>query len=100
MSRTAVLLLMICDFILLASKQPSILDALSKASPKKAKAVKKPTALRMTSSDSDSAPTAVVQKKPPQKRKTALSSDQSDSDSDSGNLMARLKGKSTAGKVV
>ncbi|XP_056627935.1 DNA topoisomerase 2-alpha [Triplophysa dalaica] len=81
-----------------ASKQPSILDALSKASPKKAKAVKKPTALRITSSDSDSAPTAVVQKKPPQKRKTALSSDQSDSDSDSGNLMARLKGKSTAGK--
>lgn len=91
---------MICGFILLDSKQPSILDALTKTSPKKAKGVKKPTALKMTSSDSDSAPVAAVQKKPAQKRKTALSNDQSDSDSDSGNLMARLKGKSTAGKVV
>ncbi|KAL0179895.1 hypothetical protein M9458_025337, partial [Cirrhinus mrigala] len=76
--------------------------------PKKAKAAKKPTAVKL-SSDSDGAAPAVdeekpaekkpAEKKPAKKRKTALSSDQSDSsDSDSGNLMARLKGKSTAGK--
>lgn len=98
MSRTAGLIL-ICGSFLIDSKQPSILDTLSKASTK-AKPVKKATALKITSSDSDGAPTAVVQKKPAQKRKTDLSSDQSDSDSDSGNLMARLKGKSSAGKVV
>lgn len=73
---------------------------LSKASPKKSKVVKKPTAVKPSSTDSDSAGPAVVVKKPAKKRKTVLSSDQSDgSDSDSGNLMARLKGKSTAGKV-
>ncbi|XP_077062065.1 DNA topoisomerase 2-alpha [Siphateles boraxobius] len=81
------------------TKQPSILDVLSKTSPKKAKATKKPTALKLSSTDSEDAAAAVVEKKPAKKRKTALSSDQSDSsDSDSGNLMARLKGKSTAGK--
>lgn len=80
------------------SKQPSILDVLSKASPKKSKVVKKPTAVKPLSSDSDSAGPAVA-KKQAKKRKTVLSSDQSDSsDSDSGNLMSRLKGKSTAGK--
>ncbi|KAL1264057.1 hypothetical protein QQF64_004412 [Cirrhinus molitorella] len=80
------------------AKQPSILDVLSKKSPKKTKATKKPTAVKL-SSESDSAAPAVVEKKPAKKRKPALSSDHSDSsDSDGGNLMARLKGKSTAGK--
>uniref|UniRef100_A0A8C1LTD0 DNA topoisomerase II alpha n=1 Tax=Cyprinus carpio TaxID=7962 RepID=A0A8C1LTD0_CYPCA len=80
------------------AKQPSILDVLSKTSPKKTKAAKKPAAVKQ-SSDSDGAAPVVVEKKPAKKRKPALSSDQSDSsDSDSGNLMARLKGKSTAGK--
>ncbi|XP_016378391.1 DNA topoisomerase 2-alpha [Sinocyclocheilus rhinocerous] len=80
------------------AKQPSILDVLSKTSPKKTKATKKPAAV-IQSSDSDGAAPFVVEKKPAKKRKPALSSDQSDgSDSDSGNLMARLKGKSTAGK--
>uniref|UniRef100_A0A673HX87 DNA topoisomerase 2 n=1 Tax=Sinocyclocheilus rhinocerous TaxID=307959 RepID=A0A673HX87_9TELE len=79
---------------------PSILDVLSKTSPKKTKATKKPAAV-IQSSDSDGAAPFVVEKKPAKKRKPALSSDQSDgSDSDSGNLMARLKGKSTAGKVI
>ncbi|XP_051968374.1 DNA topoisomerase 2-alpha [Xyrauchen texanus] len=80
------------------AKQVSILHALAKTSPKKAKVSKKPTAVKTVSSDSDSMAPAVAVKKPAKKRKTALSSDQSDSDSDSGNLMARLKGKSTAGK--
>ncbi|TRY95796.1 hypothetical protein DNTS_008329 [Danionella cerebrum] len=75
------------------SKQPSILDALSKTAPKTSKATKKPKA---SSTDSDA---AVVEKKPAKKRKPVLSSDQSDSsDSESDNLMARLKGKVTAGK--
>lgn len=88
-------------FIIVDTKQPSILDVLSKKSPKKPKATKKPTAVKLSSTDSESAAPAVVEKKPAKKRKTALSSDQSDgSDSDGGNLMARLKGKSTAGKVV
>ncbi len=87
-------------FYFLDAKQPSILDVLSKTSPKKIKATKKPAVVKL-SSDSDSAAPVVVEKKPAKKRKPALSSDQSDSsDSDSGNLMARLKGKSTAGKVI
>lgn len=91
----------IYGFIFLDTIQPSILDVLSKTSPKKPKATKKLTALKLSSTDSEDAAPAVVEKKPAKKRKTALSSDQSDSsDSDSGNLMARLKGKSTAGKVV
>lgn len=74
---------------------------LSKTSPKKSKATKKPTVLKLSSTDSGDTAPAVVEKKPAKKRKTALSSEQSDSsDSDSGNLVARLKGKSTAGKVV
>lgn len=82
----------------LGAKQPSILDVLSKTSPKKTKVTKKPAAVKR-SSDSDGAAPVVVEKKPAKKRKPALSSDQSDSsDSDSGNLMARFKGKSTAGK--
>lgn len=98
--------LTINGFIIVDTKQPSILDVLSKTSPKKPKATKKPTAVKLSSTDSESAAPAVVEKKPAEKkpakkRKTALSSDQSDSsDSDGGNLMARLKGKSTAGKVV
>ncbi|XP_051522968.1 DNA topoisomerase 2-alpha-like isoform X2 [Myxocyprinus asiaticus] len=82
------------------TKQLSIFDALSKTIPKKAKASKKPTAVKVLSSESDSTAPPVAEKKPAKKRKNALSSDQSDSDSDSGNLMARLKGKSTAGKKV
>ncbi|XP_026132839.1 DNA topoisomerase 2-alpha [Carassius auratus] len=80
------------------AKQPSILDVLSKTSPKKSKATKKPVAVKQ-SSDSDGAAPVVVEKKPAKKRKPTQSSDQSDSsDSERGNLIDRLKGKSTAVK--
>ncbi|XP_017548359.1 DNA topoisomerase 2-alpha isoform X2 [Pygocentrus nattereri] len=77
-------------------KQPSILDVLSKPAAKPA-ATKKTTVVKVTTSESEgSAPAPTAKKAPVRKRKVALSSDDSDSDSDGGNLMARLKGKTTA----
>ncbi|XP_036429083.1 DNA topoisomerase 2-alpha [Colossoma macropomum] len=77
-------------------KQPSILDALSKPAAKPT-ATKKTTVVKATSSESEgSAPAPAAKKAAVRKRKVALSSDDSDSDSDGGNLMARLKGKTTA----
>ncbi|XP_063044245.1 DNA topoisomerase 2-alpha [Engraulis encrasicolus] len=70
-------------------KQPSILDALSKPKPA-SKASKK--AAPSTSSDSEPAEKAAASRK----RKPALDSG-SDSDSDSGDLMARIKGKMGGG---
>ncbi|KAL7869965.1 hypothetical protein AOLI_G00139530 [Acnodon oligacanthus] len=77
-------------------KQPSILDVLSKPAAKPA-ATKKTTVAKVTSSESEgAAPAPAARKAAVRKRKVALSSDDSDSDSDGGNLMARLKGKTTA----
>ncbi|XP_028287609.1 DNA topoisomerase 2-alpha isoform X2 [Parambassis ranga] len=81
------------------AKQPSILDALSKPKPASSSAAKAvPT---FDSSDSESevkAPAKAKAKKPAQKRKQVNSDD---SDSDSGDLMSRLKTKTTAaGKKI
>ncbi|TTY54605.1 DNA topoisomerase 2-alpha [Bagarius yarrelli] len=76
-------------------KQPSILDALSKPATTKKSTANKP----ITSSESEtSAPAAVAKKAPVRKRKVIASSEDSDSDSDAGNLMARLKGKAAEKK--
>lgn len=72
-------------------KQPSILDALSKPKPSN---TKKAVALASSDSEGDAAP---VLKKPVVKRKQVVSDD---SDSDSDNLMSRLKGKTAAGGKV
>ncbi|XP_073346486.1 DNA topoisomerase 2-alpha [Pagrus major] len=74
-------------------KQPSIMDAFSKPKPLSSKPAKKvPT---FDSSDSEGEVKAPVTKaKPVLKRKQAVSDD---SDSDSDNLMSRLKAKTTAG---
>ncbi|XP_076851109.1 DNA topoisomerase 2-alpha [Brachyhypopomus gauderio] len=77
--------------------QPSILDALSKPRTKPA-AAKKAAAPKMTSSESESSTRApAVKKAPVRKRKVGLSSGDSDSDSDGGNLLARIRGKAPAG---
>uniref|UniRef100_A0A4W4H7T1 DNA topoisomerase 2 n=1 Tax=Electrophorus electricus TaxID=8005 RepID=A0A4W4H7T1_ELEEL len=82
-------------------KQSSILDAFSKpptkpAASKKATASKKTTAPKTTSSESESS-AAAAKKAPGRKRKVVgPSSEDSDSDSDGGNLVARIKGKATA----
>ncbi|CAL1599176.1 unnamed protein product [Knipowitschia caucasica] len=74
------------------TKQPSILDALSKPKPKpKAVDKKVPT---FDSSDSEVEAPAAKAAKPVLKRKQAISDD---SGSESDNLMARLKSKTTAG---
>ncbi|XP_030630895.1 DNA topoisomerase 2-alpha [Chanos chanos] len=77
-------------------KQPSIMAALSKS----VSTSKKAAIAMTTSSESESsapAPAPVVAKQPAnRKRKPALDSDESSSDS--GNLMDRLKGKTKGGK--
>lgn len=76
-------------------KQPSILDAMSKpAAAKKSTATKLATSSETEDSAPSKKPTAV------RKRKGALSSDDSGSDSEGGNLMARLKGRATAAEKV
>lgn len=77
-------------------KQPSILDSLSKPAAAKKSTATKPA----TFSDSENSPAPAAKKAAVRKRKVAVSSDDSGSDSDGGNLMARLKGKAAAaGKV-
>ncbi|XP_070707709.1 DNA topoisomerase 2-alpha [Pempheris klunzingeri] len=73
-------------------KQPSIMDALSKAKPSSNTAAKRVPSF--DSSDSEGEAKAPVTKKPVLKRKQAIS-DESDSSSD--DLMSRLKAKTTAG---
>ncbi|XP_041672335.1 DNA topoisomerase 2-alpha [Cheilinus undulatus] len=73
------------------AKQPSILDALSNSNKSSQKSTKKMPSF--DSSDSEGEVKA-VKSKPVLKRKQKISDD---SDSDSGNLMSRLKGKTTAG---
>lgn len=72
------------------------MDAFSKPKPSSNTTVKKVPSF--DSSDSELEGKAPVSKaKPVLKRKQAISSD---SDSDSGNLMSRLKAKTTAGSKV
>lgn len=75
-------------------KQPSIADAFSKPKPSSTSAKRVPS---FDSSDSEAEVKAAAKKaKPVSKRKQA---DSDDSDSDSGDLMSRLKAKSTGSKV-
>ncbi|KAM4624510.1 DNA topoisomerase 2-alpha [Polymixia lowei] len=74
------------------TKQPSILDALSKSKPASKTTKKVPS---IDSSDSEGkAKAPVTKEKPAQKRKQIKDSD--DSDDSSGDLMSRIKGKTTA----
>lgn len=75
-------------------KQPSILDALSKPKPASTTAAKKGSSF--DSSDSEGEAKAPVSKAKPVMKRKQLVSDDSDSDSD--NLMSRLKAKKTASK--
>ncbi|CAL8286093.1 unnamed protein product [Lota lota] len=83
------------------TKQPGIMDALTK--PKMASKTTAKTLLSLESSDDESPPKASVTKakppvtkaKPPAKRKQIKDSD---SDSESDNLMARIRGKNTAAR--
>ena len=79
-------------------KQPSILDALSKPKPSSTTATRKIPTLDSSDSDSETKP-PVTKAKPVLKRKQNIIDD-SDSSSESDNLMSRLKAKTTAcGKV-
>lgn len=87
-----------CRFFSLDVKQPSILDALSKPKPaSRAPAAKKVPSF--DSSDSESEKKAPVTKQKPVLKRKKNISDDSDSSS-SGDLMSRLKSKTTAGTKV
>uniref|UniRef100_A0A667ZV02 DNA topoisomerase 2 n=1 Tax=Myripristis murdjan TaxID=586833 RepID=A0A667ZV02_9TELE len=75
------------------TKQPSIMDALSKPKPAPKAATKKVPSFDSSDSEAETK-AAAAKEKAAVKRKQAVASD--DSDSSSGNLMARIKGKTTA----
>lgn len=79
-------------------KQPSIVDAFSKPKPSSNTTVKKVPSF--DSSDSELEGKAPVSKAKPVLKRKQVISDDSDSDCDSGNLMSRLKAKTTAGSKV
>lgn len=84
-----------CCSFLLDVKQPSILDALSKTKPSSSTAPKKVPSFDSSDSEGEAKPAAAKAKAVKRKQ---INSD--DSDSSSGDLMSRLKGKATAGVKV